>query len=273
MILNHKAAIEFLVQSAGAITFDRRTILNLHALLADNLLPDPAAAGRLRSRSVGISGSVYHPLGQPQQIADAFSRILDTASAIDDPFEQALFMMVQLPYLQPFDDVNKRVSRLAANIPLIRRNLSPLSFVDVPDATYVFGMLGVYELNRIDLIKDVFLWAYERSAQRYAAIRQTLGEPDQLRLRHRQSLKSVVSEVVGGPMNKRQAAAHVAGWAEATIPEPDRHRLIELAETELMNLHDGNFARYQITPQQFDAWRAVWTTKPKRAKPQRRSGE
>lgn len=39
---------------------------------------------------------------------------------------------VHLPYLQPFEDVNKRVSRLAANIPFIRHNLCPLSFIDVP---------------------------------------------------------------------------------------------------------------------------------------------
>ena len=59
--------------------------------------------------------------------------------------------MVQLPYLQPFEDVNKRVSRLAANIPLVRRNLSPLSFVDVPQRPYIDGLLGVYELNRVEL--------------------------------------------------------------------------------------------------------------------------
>ena len=33
--------------------------------------------------------------------------------------------MVHLPYLQPFDDVNKRVSRLAANIPFAHHNLAP----------------------------------------------------------------------------------------------------------------------------------------------------
>ena len=86
--------------------------------------------------------------------------------------------MVQLPYLQPFDDVNKRVSRLAANIPLIKTNLAPLSFTDVPVKTYREAMLGVYELKRIDLLKDVFIWAYERSASRYAAVRQSLGDPD-----------------------------------------------------------------------------------------------
>jgi Fic family protein len=39
--------------------------------------------------------------------------------------EQALFIMVHLPYLQPFDDVNKRLSRLAVNMPLAARHRSP----------------------------------------------------------------------------------------------------------------------------------------------------
>ena len=64
--------------------------------------------------------------------------------------------MVQLPYLQSFDDVNKRVSRLAANIPFIKANLTPLSFTHVPMSTYTEALLGVYELNKIDLLKEVF---------------------------------------------------------------------------------------------------------------------
>ena len=62
MILNHKAAIEFLVESAEELEFKRQMILNLHALLSDNLLPDPDASGRLRRIGVGITDSVYHPL-------------------------------------------------------------------------------------------------------------------------------------------------------------------------------------------------------------------
>ena len=119
MILNHKEAIEFLVDEAGRIGFDRHTILSLHALLADNLLPDPRAPGRLRHIPVDIGGSVFHPLQTPALIEECFDQILATAAAISDPFEQAFFVMGQLPYLQPFDDVNKRVSRLATNIPLI----------------------------------------------------------------------------------------------------------------------------------------------------------
>ena len=49
---------------------------------------------------------------------------------------QSLFIMVHVPYLQPFEDMNKRVSRLGANISLILRNLCPLSFVDVPESGY-----------------------------------------------------------------------------------------------------------------------------------------
>jgi Fic family protein len=144
MILNHKAAIEMLVEEAGEIGFNRYTLQNLHALLAQNLLPDAAAEGRLRRIEVAISGTTYHPLAIPQQIEEYFERLLAKAEAIEDPFEQAFFAMAQLPYLQPFDDVNKRVSRLAANIPLIRANLAPLSFVDVPEDVYVDGILGVY---------------------------------------------------------------------------------------------------------------------------------
>ncbi len=93
--------------------------------------------------------------------------ILNHKNAIEDPYEQAFFAMVHLPYLQPFEDVNKRVSRLAANIPLIKNNLKPLSFNEVPQDAYINGTLGVYELNRVDMLKEVFIWAYERSCDQY----------------------------------------------------------------------------------------------------------
>jgi hypothetical protein len=163
MILNHKASIEFLVQDADRIGFNPETIIALHALLSDGLLPDPQACGRLRRRPVEIGGSVYLPIALPQRLEELFAIILGMAAEIIDPFEQAFFAMVHLPYLQPFEDVNKRVSRLAANISLIQRNLCPLSFIDVPERAYVDAILGVYELNRIELLCDVFVWAYERS--------------------------------------------------------------------------------------------------------------
>ena len=261
MILNHKDAIEFLVSAAEDIGFNRYTVLNLHALLANNLLADPTAPGRLRHIAVGIEKSAYHPLEVPQLIEECFDQLLATAAAITDPFEQAFFVMVQLPYLQPFDDVNKRVSRLAANIPLVKGNLSPLAFTDVSRSTYTEAMLGIYELNKIDLLKDVFVWAYERSAARYAAVRQSLGEPDPFRLRHRAALREIIGEIIRGRMDKKAGAAHVAAWAQGKIDAGERDRFTEIAEAELLGLHEGNFARYQIRPSEFEAWQKVWNAR------------
>ncbi len=182
MVLNHKAAIELLVEEAEGIGFNRYT-QNLHALLSEGLLADPGAGGRLRRIPVVVSGTVYEPTAIPQLIEDCFDLLLGKAAAIVDPFEQSFFVMVQLPYLQPFEGVNKRVSRLGANVPLIKRNLVPLSFVDVPQRTYIEGLLGVYELNRVDLLRDVYEWAYERSCRRYIVIREALPAPDAVRQR------------------------------------------------------------------------------------------
>lgn len=258
MILNHKAAIELLAEHADEIGFNRYTICNLHALLAENLLPEAAAGGRLRVHAVGIGGSVFHPLEVPSRIEECFDQLLATAAAIKNPFEQAFFAMVQLPYLQPFEDVNKRVSRLAANIPLVQHNLGPLSFVDVPQPDYTHAILGVYELNRVDYLRDVFEWAYERSCARYAAVRQVLGEPDPFRLRYRDRLKEVVAAVVRDRLDKTTAAAFVRREAQRLSAAADRPRFAELAETELTSLHDGNFARYRVRPAEFAAWRRTW---------------
>ena len=257
MILNHKAAIELLVDQAAETGFNRFTILNLHALLSDNLL-DPQASGRLRNIPVKVAKSVFVPLEGPQLIDECFQQVLDTATAIADPFEQSFFAMVHLPYLQPFEDVNKRVSRLAANLPLIRRNLSPLSFVDVPERAYVDGTLGVYELKRIDLLRDVFVWAYERSCARYSAVRQSLGEPDPLRLQHRVLLAETVAAVVRGGMDKKAATAFIRQRAAENVSPGSCSRFVEVAETELMSLHDGNIARYRLRPSEYLSWRVTW---------------
>jgi hypothetical protein len=253
MILNHKAAIEMLVEDAEAIGFNRHTFQNLHALLSENLLTDGTASGRLRTIPVEISGTVFVPLAIPQRIEEHFDRLLAKADAITDPFEQAFFVMVQLPYLQPFEDVNKRVSRLGANIPFIRRNFSPLSFVEVPERAYVDGTLAIYELNRVELLRDVFVWAYERSCLRYAAVKESLPEPDPLRLRNRQALIEVVGEVVraGADID----LANLRERARGLVSPTDLEQFAAMALSDLHHLHEGNLARYRLRPSELRAWK------------------
>jgi len=258
MILNHKSAIEFLIDTAELIQFDRFTILNLHALLSDNLLHDQRACGSLRIAPIGIAKSIYQPLVVPQLIDEYFQQILDTAAAIADPFEQSFFVMVHLPYLQPFLDVNKRVSRLAANISLIRSNLCPLSFVDVPSSNYINGLLGIYELNRIELLRDVFVWAYERSSSLYSATRQELGEPDRFRLKYRTTLIALIGEIIRGCLDKSKAIVAIKQKALQVIPSEDQSKFIELVETELLSLHSGNIARFRLKAAEHALWLKNW---------------
>jgi hypothetical protein len=258
MILNHKGAIEYLIDCAAEIDLNRHTVLDLHAMLSADLLETEAAGGRLRRHAVGIGQSVYHPLVTPQHIEECFEQALDTAAAIGDPFEQAFFAMVHLPYLQPFVDVNKRTSRLAANIPLIRRNLCPISFVDVPKPAYISAVLAVYELNRVELLRDVFIWAYKRSCGRYSDVQKELGEPDLFRARYRQIIRAAVAEVVLSRMGKADAIAFIAHTARERFRAEDQARFIEVTETQLLSLHEGNIARYRLRPSQYHAWEQAW---------------
>jgi hypothetical protein len=252
MILNHKLAIEYLVTSADGVGINVPTMLALHALLSDGLLPDPHAGGRVRDHAVEIGGSTYLPIALPQRLEDLFGVVVHTASEIRDPFEQAFFLMAHLPYLQPFADVNKRVSRLAANIPLFRENLCPLSFIDVPERAYVDAVIGVYELNRVELLRDVFVWAYERSCQHYVAVRQQLVPPDTFRLRHRAEVSEVVRAIVHG--GQRVSETAILSAIPATIVEGDRDRFVALIRDEFKSLHEGNAIRFGLRPLEFAAW-------------------
>jgi hypothetical protein len=253
MILNHKAAIELLIEGAEYVGFNRPTFTNLHSLLSENLLARREHEGALRRGLIGIEGSTYTPTTIPQVIDAHFDLMLAKAGQISDPFEQAFFIMVHLPYLQPFHDVNKRTSRLGANLPLIKANLCPLSFIDVPQSLYIEAILGVYELRRAELLRDVFMWAYERSCAKYAVLRQAMGDPDPVRLQYREQLRAVVHDFVRDL--RSPTPDRLEAWALAErIPAEDQQAFVAAAEAEFENLHEGSFGRYRLRPSEFTAW-------------------
>ena len=254
MILNHKAAIEMLVDNADTVGLDRYTLMNLHGALAENLLPNPADEGRLRLHSVEIVRSAYRPPTVPALIEEMFDLALEKARAIPDPFEQAFFAMVHLPYLQPFADVNKRTSRLLANLPLLRANLCPLTFLGVPVRAYNRATLGVYELTRVELLRDLFVWAYERSTQEYLVVKRELAEPDPLRLAYRGTVKRAVREIVSRPDDEPLAVIQEI-LADDVVPTAERDDVEALIVEELRRLHDGVLARYGLRASEFARWR------------------
>ena len=253
MILNHKSAIEYLVRDTEHAGVNPETIIALHAFLSDGLMPDPQSCGRIRNRAVDIGGGVYLPIALPQRLEELFGIVMSMAAEIQDPFEQAFFLMVHLPYLQPFEDVNKRVSRLAANIPLIQHNLCPLSFIDVPQQAYVDAVLGVYEINRIELLRDVFVWAYERSCQQYVAVQQQLVPPDTFRLRYRNELAEAVRAIVRGGQPASETVLRAS--MPTTVTPEDQPRFTALVLEEFKTLHTGNVIRFGLRPLEFAAWK------------------
>ncbi|HRK56267.1 MAG TPA: Fic family protein [Burkholderiaceae bacterium] len=254
MILNHKTAIELLVENMDSAQFNRYTLMNLHSALAENLLPNPADEGRIRQHAVDIGNSVYRPLSTPQQIEDALDVLLEKAKQIADPFEQSFFMMVHLPYLQPFADINKRTSRLAANLPLFRANLCPLTFLGVPEQAYSRAILGVYEMTRVELLRDLYIWAYERSTQEYLAIKQDVAQPDPLRLAWRDVIKQAICELIRHP--ECDPLASIEQSVARGVPEQEQPAVQALIVEELRRLHEGVLARYGLRASEYAAWKA-----------------
>ena len=52
--------------------------------------------------------------------------------------------------------------------------------------------------------------------------------------------------------------AHIRRRATEVFAAEERGRFIELVETDLMNLHDGNLARARLSPTEYSAWKAGW---------------
>lgn len=252
MILNHKEAIQYVVDNLDQIAISRPDLCNIHALLADGLLADPAMTGRLRRMPVGITHSRYRPLEDQFAIEEEFDILIAKAAAITDPFEQSFFLLVHIPYLQAFDDINKRTSRVSSNIPLLKADLAPMSFLTMDDGAYIDGLIGVYELNNVSLLREVYIDAYLASAENYRTLRAEVEAPEKAALVYRDFVREAVRRSVLDwkafrPRRIREMAA------QAGIPEEDREEVVNYVGQELRGLHEGNVIRYRLRPADLEA--------------------
>ncbi|MEI6243401.1 MAG: Fic family protein, partial [Chlamydiota bacterium] len=123
---------------------------------------------------------------------------------------------------------------------------------------YINGLLGVYELNQTELLRDVFVWAYERSCLLYSATCKTLVEPDPFRVRYRIFIATTIGEIVEKGMNKTQAVLTIKEKTKNEVPSEDQNRVIEIVESELLHLQEGNIARYRIPLAKYIAWKQIF---------------
>ncbi|VAW85817.1 hypothetical protein MNBD_GAMMA16-2128 [hydrothermal vent metagenome] len=253
MIMNHKEAILFLVENAPDIELNSLTIRNLHHLLSQDLLANPEACGNIRKIEVNIGKSNYKPLGNPHVLKELFELILFKARKIEDSFEQSFFLLIHLSYVQAFEDVNKRTSRLSCNIPFIELNLCPLSFTDVSREDYTAALLAIYEKNNIAPMLDLYSWAYVRSCKQYGVVKKSLGEIDAFRIQYRQQRKEVMGQVVKQGLHGKQAEDFIENFGhEHGVNDTDKFTAMTLADLSI--LHAGAIIGLGITEAQFDVW-------------------
>lgn len=253
MIMNHKEAILFLVENAHDIELNSLTIRNLHHLLSQDLLANPEACGNVRTIEVDIGQSTYKPLNNPHQLKELFELILFKARKIEDPFEQSFFLLVHLSYLQAFEDVNKRTSRLSCNIPFIKENLCPLSFTDVSRDDYTAALLTVYEKNNVEPMLELYAWAYIRSCEQYGVVKKSLGEIDAFRIQYRQQRKEVMGLVVKKGFHGKKAEDLIEDFCQQhDIKDAAKFTAMTLAD--LSTLHAGAIIGLGITEAQLNKW-------------------
>jgi len=171
LVLNHREAFEYLYDH---MSLD--SIYKVHALLtSDHELPELKDSqhfltkefrGVVREHAdIDIALSAYLPPYRPGTgyLDRMVERILETAENITNPVQAAFYLMTRIAYLQPFKDGNKRTSRAICNVPLIKAQLPPISFVDFGKQDYIVSMLAFYELGDIHLAESCFLEAYKKS--------------------------------------------------------------------------------------------------------------
>lgn len=248
MLLNHKNAIEFMVDAVPTEGITVPVIVDLQAKLMRDLLKDARDIGSIRRRVVNIDGSVYSPSNIPALLEDTLKVIIDKARQIRNPVEAAFFLWVNVAYLQPFADGNKRTSRLSANMPLMLYNCAPLSFLDVERTDYAIAMLGVYEQRDVAAAVELFEFIYRRSIQKYSVLRASLAVPDPLRARYRNALNELMQSVVYYGKTLNDALSEVA------VDAADMTALRAIANTELDQLEQYNGARYNLARGMTQRW-------------------
>lgn len=252
MILNHKEAIRYLVDNAPRLTISDETICTLHYLLSEGLV-EARYAGKIRDHGVRIGGSTYIPFEDKKQLQIRLNRIIEKAALIKNSYEQSLFLLIHITYLQAFTDVNKRTARLSANIPLIKSNLVPLSFNDVNREDYTSAVIAIYELQEIRPILDLYLFSYMRTCAMYDSTVKTIGF-DEIRVRYRQQRRDIIRHIILNKLKGVPMQEYISNQSIQFIKKEDQTSFIEDVMEDLKEIDLIRITGLGITPDQMHAW-------------------
>jgi Fic family protein len=248
MLLNHKDAIEFMVDAVPEYGITVPVVRNIQSLLMQGLLDNPDSLGAIRQTVVNITDSVYVPTQVPNLLEEMLGTVIEKARQVKNPVEAAFFLWVNIAYLQPFEDGNKRTSRLCANLPLMLANCAPLSFLDVERQDYAIAITGVYERLDMTLATELFVWTYRRSIEKYRVILEAMGGPDPFRARYREHLGEAVRNVV------LENETALKACEDLSLAKADLNAFLDMLRAELRSLEIYNCARHRLSLRKTGEW-------------------
>ena len=153
MILNHKNAIAFIVEHKELFTgiIEFRMLEELHRLIGHNLGIDVG----VRKKVVRITASNYEPLANPHQLRENADTVLAVVSRAPNPPAKALLALALIPYLQIFEDGNKRTGRMLANAVLIHGLGRGFSLRKTDARRLALAYLSFYEFNSARTLSNI----------------------------------------------------------------------------------------------------------------------
>ncbi len=164
MVLNHKKALDFVLKAPEYYkNLTVAKIEELHQLLVDEL----GVVAGIRNGIVGIVGTNYKPLDNSYQIKEALKNLIEVINKTENPIEKALITVLMIAYIQPFEDGNKRTSRILSNAILLANGYCPLSYRSVDEIEYKKAIILFYEQNNVSYFKKLFLEQFRQAINKY----------------------------------------------------------------------------------------------------------
>ncbi len=253
MILNHKDAIEYLVRNAERLDVSYKTICTIHYLLSDGLLPTQDM-GKVRNQGVRIGHSSYYPLEDNRRLEANLQNIITKAAQIIDPYEQSLFLLVHIAYLQPFMDINKRTSRISANIPLVKSNVVPLSFNEINQHDYISAMLSVYELNQVSPMVDLYCFSYLRTCQAYDATVESIGF-DPIRVKYRRIRRDLITQIIRHKIDEKNRISLIQQACNDSVALEEQNLFKQSVLEDLQQLTVNTVSGLGVSEDEFNEWK------------------
>ncbi|WP_308765113.1 Fic family protein [uncultured Bacteroides sp.] len=149
--------LEYIHKFQNQEIINEATLFRIHQSISTGLVSNEES-DLLRTRAVRISGTLYTPPKNQQEIKSKLNEILFQQEEYVNPLERAVFLHCNLARLQPFIDGNKRTARMIESVALMNADIIPVySAKDADILKYRKALIAFYETEDYSSYADYFL--------------------------------------------------------------------------------------------------------------------